>query len=336
MSQKDKTLYCHKQPDKLDKLEEEILLLEIENHERQQRVKRYDFDQYKLQEIQRLAKIGTWELNHLSYNLAISDELSQLLFDKPTNMVEISWQDFLDTIIAANDINIKQELIENVIQNGKSLDFEHNLKKYNNEIIYVRHHCKTFYNSIGQPLITVGMVHDFTFEHKQSLELKRRSITDELTQLYNRRHINKVLKEQRDIFIRYKTVSSYIMLDVDHFKRINDSFGHQVGDEVLQKFAKLIQNMIRSIDYASRWGGEEFLIICPNTTLANTVLLAEKLRKGLMKLKISTGTVVTASFGVGEISDGECTNTLLKRIDDALYEAKDNGRNRLVKSRTPR
>ena len=247
-------------------------------------------------------------------------------------MNDISWHDFLDNILAAEDQYIKKELIENVIQNGKSLDFEHYLKRPDGKIIYVRHHCKTFYNSIGQPLITVGMIYDFTFEHSQSLELEKRSITDELTQLFNRRHINTILQKQHDIFLRYHTVSSYIMLDVDSFKCINDSFGHQVGDEVLHKIAKHIKDKSRKIDFVGRWGGEEFLIICPNTSLENAVLLAEKLRKGLMRVKISTGTIVTASFGVGQISDEESTNALIKRIDDALYQAKEKGKNRLVKS----
>jgi diguanylate cyclase len=316
----------------LDKLEEEILSLEILNHDLKLQVKHYDFDRYKLLEIQRLAKAGTWELNHLTYMVTISDELSVLLYDKSTPISGISWHDFLDMIVTTDNKDIKKALIVNVIQNGKSLDLEHYLKRPDGNLIYVRHHCKTFYNSIGQPLITVGMIHDFTFEHSQSFELIKRSLTDELTHLYNRRHINHILKEQHKIFLRYHTTSSYIMIDIDHFKRINDSFGHLVGDEVLQKIAKYIKAKGRSVDFAGRWGGEEFLIICPNTSLENAVLIAEKLRKGFMKLRISTGTVITASFGVGEISEGECTKDLLKRIDDALYQAKENGRNRLVKS----
>jgi len=318
--------------DKLDRLEEEIMGLEIENHALQQKVKHYDFDRYKLQEIQRKAKTGIWELNHLTYNLIISDELSELLCDQPTDMSDISWHDFIDIIVAEEDRDIKKELNENVIKKGESLDFEHYMTRPDGKMIYVRHLCKSFYNTIGQPLITIGLIHDFTFEHEESLELEKRCSTDELTQLYNRRRINEIMTEQYDICRRYYTASSYIMLDIDYFKKINDQFGHQVGDEVLQKIAKFIKSQIRSTDFAGRWGGEEFLIICPNTVLENAALLAEQLRNGFMKLQISTGSAITASFGVGEISSGECTNALIKRIDNALYEAKKNGRNRLVKS----
>ncbi|NRA24337.1 MAG: GGDEF domain-containing protein [Oleispira sp.] len=317
---------------KLEQLEEELMILEIENYKLQQKIKHYDFDRYKLQEIQRLAKAGSWELNNLTYELHISKELSQLLGNKGENVPKISWHDFHEMFLQAKSTDIKKILTEEVIQNGSSLDFEHYITRIDGQSIYVHHHCKTFYNSIGQPLITVGMIHDRTIEHNQSIELREISLTDELTQLYNRRCINECMKEQYERFQRYGTTSSYIMLDIDYFKQINDSFGHQVGDEVLAKLAQFIKSNIRSIDFAGRWGGEEFLIICPNTILKNATLFAEKLRIGLMHLNFSTGCVITASFGVGEIRQGECTNTLIKRIDGALYQAKETGKNKLITS----
>ncbi|HEY7864571.1 MAG TPA: GGDEF domain-containing protein, partial [Psychromonas sp.] len=174
------------------------------------------------------------------------------------------------------------------------------------------------------------LILDFTFEYNQSIELEKRASTDELTLLFNRRRINEVIKEQYEIFQRYQKTSSYIMLDIDYFKNINDLFGHQTGDEVLCEIANIIKSKIRSVDYAGRWGGEEFMIICPNTSLENAFQLAEKLRLSFMGMKNSTGAAVTASFGVGEIAQGESTDKLLKRIDDALYQAKENGRNQII------
>ncbi|PKH03049.1 hypothetical protein CXF72_08555 [Psychromonas sp. MB-3u-54] len=315
--------------EEFDKLEENVLMLEIENHDLKQKIQHYEFEQYKLQEIQRLAKVGTWELNHLSYDLRISSELSQLLYSKTTDMSGLSWHDFLDTFVSAENKDIKKELIEDVIQNGKSLDFEHYIVRLDGKRIFVHHHCKTFYNAIGQPLITTGLIHDFTFEYNQSIELEKRASTDALTLLLNRRRINEVLKEQYEIFQRYQKISAYIMLDIDYFKNVNDLFGHQTGDEVLCKIANIIKSKIRCVDYAGRWGGEEFLIICPNTSLENTFQLAEKLRLNFMEMKNPTGATITASFGVGEIAPGESTDKLLKRIDDALYQAKENGRNQI-------
>ena len=318
--------------EKIDKLEAEILQLEIENHALHQKIKYYDLEKYKLKEVQRLAKVGTWELNNITYKLSISDELAQLLWDDPKDISEISWHDFQNAIVVTDNRDITKEFAENVIQEGEKLDFEHHLIKPDGKAIYVHHRCKSFYNSIGQPLKTIGLIHDFTFEHEQKLELKRRSATDELTQLFNRRRINEIMFEQRNIFQRYQVISSYILLDIDNFKHFNDLFGHQVGDEVLQILAKSIKNNILSTDLSGRWGGEEFLIIRPSTPLEKSAVLAEKLRKGFMKLNISTGTVITASFSVGEISADESTDALIKRLDDALYQAKENGRNRLEKS----
>lgn len=312
-----------------NQLEEDILKLEIENHALKEQIKRHEFEQYKLKEIQRLAKVGTWELNHFSYDLKISAELCQLLGNKTSGMEDLSWHEFLDSFVLIDNKQIKKELVESVIQNGKSLDFEHHMVRQDGQNIFVHHHCKTFYNSLGQPLITVGMIHDFTAEYNQSIELEKRADTDTLTQLYNRRRINEYLTEQYEIFQRYQKISSYIMLDIDYFKRVNDLFGHQVGDDVLSKIAKTIKHKIRRVDYAGRWGGEEFLIICPNTSQDQAALLAEKLRTSFIAIKNPTSTAITASFGVGEIKHGESAHALIKRIDDALYQAKENGRNQI-------
>ena len=135
---------------KQERLEEELMILEIENHKLQQKIKHYEFDRYKLQEIQRLAKAGSWELNHLTYELNISKELSQLLGNKSENVLKISWHDFQEKFLQAKSKDIKKILTEDVIQNGNSLDFEHHITKIDGQSIYVHHHCKTFYNSINR------------------------------------------------------------------------------------------------------------------------------------------------------------------------------------------
>lgn len=326
MTQSDKTSSFHQT---VDRLEEEVLVLEMENHDLKQKIKNYEFDQYKLQEIQKLAKAGSWELNHLSYDLEVSEQLSQLLDLKSLNIERVSWHDFLDMLSASDDRDIKKQILKNVIEDGENFIFEHSLVKPDGRAIFIRHHCKTFYNSIGQPLTTVGLIVDINTEHSQSIKLEQLSITDELTTLYNRRHINEVVKEQYSILQRYQKASSCIMIDIDFFKHINDSFGHQAGDEVLRKVAQTIKNNIRTTDFGGRWGGEEFLIVCQNTLLENTTILAEKLRKAFMDIQIPNLSTITASFGVGQMIDGEGVESIIKRIDDALYQAKENGRNQV-------
>lgn len=317
---------------KINALEQELLELESENHELKRKVKHYEFDRYKYQEVQRLAKAGTWELNHLTYDMTLSPELTRLLWSESKESQSLSWQVFLDLFVVREGVDIKQTFYQDIFKNGQGLDFEHFIKCDDDRIIFVRHHCKTFFNPIGQPLITVGLIHDFTDEHNLEVELQKCSITDELTRLFNRRRINEVLKEQYDIFKRFGTTSSYIMLDIDHFKQINDTYGHQVGDEVLKKMATYISGTIRKIDSAGRWGGEEFLIVCPQTGCVDAKHLAEKIRKGIMTLKISKDIQLTASFGVTEIIADEPIEALVKRVDDALYQAKAKGRNQTVGS----
>lgn len=312
-----------------EEIDEKLLFLELENYELKQKIKDYDFDRYKLQQIQQLAKAGSWELNHLSYDLSISDEMSSVLKDDSMQNIKISWHDFLTMISGSSHQDIKEKLLKDVIQDGKSLIFEHTMLRPDKSTIFVRQHCKTFYNTIGQPLTTVGLIIDITDEHTQALELEKLSITDELTLLYNRRHINEIMDEQLELFKRYQKTSSYIMIDIDHFKKVNDDFGHQIGDEILINAAKTIKDNLRQVDYAGRWGGEEFLIICQETVLESAIIMAEKLRKAFMDIQTPSGKHITASFGVGEIIFGENVDSIIERIDDALYTAKENGRNQV-------
>ncbi len=315
--------------EKLELLEEQVLLLEIQNHALAQKVSKYEFEYYKFQEIQRLARAGSWELNHLTYDLHLSPELSQLLYGDSKPKSILLWKEFLSMFVVLGQSEIEKQILENVIQNGESLILEHKLLRPDGQMIFVRHHIKSFYNSIGQPLMTQGLIMDISCEHNQAVRLEMLAITDELTQLYNRHRINKVLLERYEVFQRYQESSSLIMLDIDFFKHFNDKFGHQTGDKVLCSVAKTIKSNIRKTDYAGRWGGEEFLIVCQNTRLHKASKLAEKLRKVVMEISLPNIDGITASFGVGEIVPGETINRLIKRVDDALYEAKENGRNQV-------
>ena len=153
---------------------------------------------------------------------------------------------------------------------------------------------------------------------------------DKLTQIYNRLKLDNELEKEIKRTNRYKIPFSVILLDIDKFKSVNDTYGHQVGDIVLQNTAKILLNNIRKTDILGRWGGEEFLIICPNTTGENCKILADNLRAKLENFDFEIAGKKTASFGVTEYIQGEDNKNLLKRCDEALYEAKANGRNLVV------
>lgn len=158
-------------------------------------------------------------------------------------------------------------------------------------------------------------------------QIEELSVTDRLTGLFNRLKLDDVLENEFRRYQRYQTPLSVIILDVDHFKQVNDRYGHLIGDEVLTEIADLIQNNIRACDIAGRWGGEEFLIICPSTPLEGGMVVAEKLRKAISNHPFTTTNSQTASFGVANLTLNGDLNQLLKAADDALYRAKQNGRN---------
>ncbi len=159
--------------------------------------------------------------------------------------------------------------------------------------------------------------------------LKKLSVTDRLTGVANRFRLDEVLAQEVERSSRYKTPLCVMIVDVDRFKLVNDSYGHLVGDSVLQEFAKLIVTCIRTTDTLGRWGGEEFMIITPGIDLAGAVPMAEKLRVKIAENDFGSVPGQTASFGVALYREGESSQDLVRRADQALYRAKAYGRNRV-------
>lgn len=164
---------------------------------------------------------------------------------------------------------------------------------------------------------------------KQAKVLTELSQTDKLTNIHNRLYLDKILLQSASQGKRYKSTFSLVMIDIDFFKPVNDKFGHLAGDKLLKQFAFLIGDNIRSSDVAGRWGGEEFLIICPETNLQEALILAEKLREAVYKAIFLNIGKKTASFGVSEYRSYESVEACLMRADKALYQAKEAGRNQV-------
>lgn len=160
----------------------------------------------------------------------------------------------------------------------------------------------------------------------ETKELVGQAHTDSLTGALNRQGLRAAMMNTSSLLA---DPLSIIFVDLDHFKRINDQHGHEVGDAVLRDFAATVGNEIRSNDKLVRWGGEEFLIICPSTTADQGYLLATKLRAALPGHKWPVGLRVTASFGVASLQPKEDIGVVIKRADAALYKAKANGRDRV-------
>lgn len=165
---------------------------------------------------------------------------------------------------------------------------------------------------------------------KTNQELNVLSVTDKLTQVYNRAKLDSVLHHEVIRAKRYQPCLSLIMLDIDHFKKVNDVFGHAVGDSVLVHVANLLQDSIRETDTIGRWGGEEFMIILPQIQHEQALAVAEKIRQAISSAHFAIAGQVTASLGVTSLSEDDSEQQFIARADAALYRAKDTGRNRVV------
>ena len=159
-------------------------------------------------------------------------------------------------------------------------------------------------------------------EHK---ELEQRLTRDPLTGVLNREGLTPVFQQGLDSDAT--PVLSLMFIDIDHFKQVNDSYGHNLGDQVLLAFAQVLSTNTRTHDLLARWGGEEFVLACPETTLENAVALAEKLRRAIENQEWPKQLKITASFGVAQMMEGESPTEFIARADKALYVAKAQGRN---------
>lgn len=176
------------------------------------------------------------------------------------------------------------------------------------------------------------IMHDISEHKRLEIALQQEATTDRLTGLYNRLRFDVALGESLAHQRRYGREASLIMIDLDHFKRVNDNFGHDTGDQVLVELARRLQQACREPDFLARWGGEEFVILMPGTAAADAVEAAERLRHDVAQEPFAGIGTITISAGVTGFVAGDNSNTLFKRVDKALYAAKAGGRNRVALS----
>ncbi len=169
-------------------------------------------------------------------------------------------------------------------------------------------------------------------EQKRRKKIFNNATHDALTGLYNRYAINHFFAQKIDEAKRYNKPLSIIFCDIDFFKKINDTYGHNIGDFVLKNIAIILKNYLRSSDISARWGGEEFIIFLPQTSSKEAAKIAEKLRQIIEDSLFSSIKIVTCSFGVAELQADDTADSFLKRVDALLYKAKENGRNRVESS----
>ncbi len=175
----------------------------------------------------------------------------------------------------------------------------------------------------------VGIGIDMSYRQRLEQELREQATTDPLTGAFNRLKMEETMERELRRCDRFGTPFSIAMFDIDHFKRVNDTYGHDAGDEVLRAVTEITWQQLREVDTLARWGGEEFAILAESTGLEGVAVLAERVRKAIAESPILQLETLTVSFGVGQYLPGEARKDFLKRVDDALYLAKKKGRDRV-------
>ncbi|MCC5880297.1 MAG: diguanylate cyclase [Idiomarina sp.] len=226
-----------------------------------------------------------------------------------------------------NDIyfkNIVKSLKEDKAYEASSVNVHHD-----GTVVHCDEKISPLYDCDGNITHYVAAMKNVTEHIERERVLQEQASTDPLTSLYNRRAGHKELE------LAFKNATAkdqpfcVIMADIDHFKPVNDNYGHQKGDEILREIAQLIKHKIRSSDTAIRWGGEEFLVLLKNCKSSDIIAQVEDLREQIAAHTFTDVGQVTMSFGVADFSSGESLKALIERADKALYSAKSNGRNRV-------
>lgn len=188
---------------------------------------------------------------------------------------------------------------------------------------------------LGEALSTIQRLATFVTETTKELAETQKQLSfaashDSFTGLLNRGSIEKMLCRCHEDARERQLAFSALMIDLDTFKHINDTFGHLKGDEVILEVARIMKRMIRPTDFAGRWGGDEFVIILPGTTLPGALIVANRLQKAFQTIQLPDHSFLTASIGCTTASSNESEQIFYKRMDDALYLAKEGGRNRII------
>ncbi|MCX6059183.1 MAG: PAS domain S-box protein [Chloroflexi bacterium] len=281
------------------------------------------------------AHIGAWEWNVQTGEAVINEFEAQLLGYTLEELEPISINTF-EKLIHPDDLNRSDELVQRHLAGELPYyDFEFRMKHKDGHWVWIHGRGRVITRTDDdKPLLMFGTHTDITQRKHAELQLEEMAMTDFQTKLYNRRYFMQRSDEECKRASRSHQPLTLLMLDIDHFKKVNDTYGHEAGDLALQHVAEIMRSSLREIDILGRMGGEEFAVLMPNTTLEDAVLLSERIRLSIAKASFDSSAqalILTVSIGV-EIFNAEMSgfDGLLRNADEALYRAKNNGRNCVV------
>lgn len=280
--------------------------------------------------------VGIWDWNLQTQEMIWDDSMYALYHIRREDFsgTEDAWRQSLHP----DDLERGDQEVEDALSGKKPFNTEFRVCWPNGEIRYIKAIAKVFRDNLGKPLRMLGTNIDITDRKLLQIELEKQAHTDYLTGVSNRRHFIEQAELELSRAIRYGNPLSIFMMDIDFFKQINDTYGHNAGDTVLKKLAAVCWQTLREVDIIGRLGGEEFAVLLPETGLEEAIEVAERLRASLANVKIpqenSPPLQFTVSIGVLSLAskDGNF-DSLLHLADNALYEAKKSGRNKVCIAR---
>jgi len=219
---------------------------------------------------------------------------------------------------------VYKELWDTITEDKKWVGEVKNKKK-NGEEYWVLAHIDPIFADNGKKIGYTSIRQEITDKKR----VEKLSVTDKLTQLYNRVKLDEIFTIEIAKFRRYNTSFSMILLDIDHFKEVNDTHGHNVGDTILREIANILKSSVRVEDVVGRWGGEEFIILTNNYSIEGLLSLAEKVRKNIENYDFTVVGKKTASFGISTLTEEDTQESMVARADKSLYHAKKTGRNKV-------
>jgi len=228
-----------------------------------------------------------------------------------------------------HDKSFYKELWESILS-GKNYHAIMQNRTKDRKLLYEEKNITPIFNENNEIEGFVSTGTNITKRVELEKKLKEMAIIDNLTQVYNRHKLNEIIQLELERVKRYKENSILIMLDIDHFKHVNDTYGHDIGDVVLKFLSQTILHSIRKVDTFGRWGGEEFILILAHLDMPQALIKAESIRKKIENSLIDGKYKITISLGVTKFKNEDTMIELLKRVDNALYEAKETGRNKIV------
>jgi len=255
------------------------------------------------------------------------------IFGRPASLVLADYNEWRDSIYP-DDLEYAERSLAQVLLKGAVEDREYRILNASGQVRWLSDKCYINQQREGDRVIIVGIAEDITEKKQLEGELQRLATTDVLTQSSNRRHFFDCARQAFDSARAGGTPLAFLLLDIDDFKQINDSYGHQEGDQVLQRIADTGKAVLRRGDLFGRIGGEEFAAVFPGCTAQVAAQIAERLQREIQRLSFCHGGQqygVTVSQGVTGLTDeDEALDSLFARADAAMYQAKRQGKNQIV------